>query len=174
MLYIKEANYDDIEQEWQFVRSMPVDENGLTNPYHNISKDDFEQKALPEMIGFAKGENLPEGYVPVTYFFLWSKDVIVGQFRVRHYLTDALRAGAGHIGYFIAKEYRGQGFATEGLRLTLDVAKHIIPEKEFYLRVNKDNPASLQVMLKNGGTIVEEDKINFYVRIHKPIENKNE
>ena len=32
MLYLKAANVQDIEKEYLFVRDMPVDENGLTNP----------------------------------------------------------------------------------------------------------------------------------------------
>lgn len=43
----------------------------------------------------------------------------------------------------------------------------IIPEDEIYLRVNKDNPASLKVMLHNGGYIKYEDEQKFYVRIKK-------
>ena len=40
-----------------------------------------------------------------------------------------------------------------------------MPEPEFYLRVNKDNPASLHVMMNNGGKVVAEDDTKFYVRI---------
>ena len=167
MLYIKEANFEDIEKEYLFVRDMPVDENGLTNQWHGVSREEFEQIALPSMLDFQKGENLPEGYVPETFLFLWNDDEIVGQFRIRHYLCESLRTGAGHIGYFIKKEFRGKGYGTEGLRLTLQVARDIIPEDEFYLRVNKDNPASLKVMLKNGGYIKAEDENKYYVRIKK-------
>ena len=167
MLYIKEANFEDIEKEYLFVQDMPVDENGLTNQWHGVSREEFEQIALPSMLDFQKGENLPEGYVPETFLFLWNDDEIVGQFRIRHYLCESLRTGAGHIGYFIKKEFRGKGYGTEGLRLTLQVARDIIPEDEFYLRVNKDNPASLKVMLKNGGYIKAEDKNKYYVRIKK-------
>ncbi|MCR5115479.1 MAG: GNAT family N-acetyltransferase, partial [Bacteroidales bacterium] len=60
---------------------------------------------------------------------------IVGQFRIRHYLNEALRTGAGHIGYFIAKEFRGKGYATEGLRQTLEVAW-----REFRDRRRSDRP----------------------------------
>lgn len=127
----------------------------------------FEQIALPAMLDFQKGKNLPEGYVPETFLFLWNGDEIVGQFRIRHYLCESLRTGAGHIGYFIKKEFRGKGYGAEGLRLTLQVARDIIPEDEFYLRVNKDNPASLKVMLKNGGYIKAEDENKYYVRIKK-------
>ncbi|MBQ8821873.1 MAG: GNAT family N-acetyltransferase [Lachnospiraceae bacterium] len=167
MLYLKKVNYEDIEKEYLFVRDMPVDENGLTNPYHGVSREEFESKALPEMIAFQKGENLPEGYVPETFLFFWNDDVIIGQFRIRHYLCESLRTGAGHIGYFIKKEFRGKGFGKEGLRQMLQIAREIIPEEEIYLRVNKDNPASLQVMLHNGGYIKYEDKDKFYVRIKK-------
>lgn len=167
MLHLKEANYEDIEKEYLFVRDMPVDENGLTNPYHGISREEFESKALPEMIAFQKGENLPEGYVPETFLFLWEDEEIVGQFRIRHYLCESLRNGAGHIGYFVRREYRGRGYGTEGLKQTLELARNIVPEEEFYLRVNKDNPASLQVMLHNGGYIKYEDEDKFYVRIKK-------
>ena len=165
MLYIKEANFEDIEKEYLFVRDMPVDENGFTNQWHGISQEDFEQIALPAMLDFQKGKNLPEGYVPETFLFLWNGDEIVGQFRLRHYLCESLRTGAGHIGYFIKKEFRGKGYGTEGLRLTLQVARDIIPENEVYLRVNKDNPASLKVMLKNGGYIKAEDEEKYYVRM---------
>ena len=167
MLYIKEANFEDIEKEYLFVRDMPIDENGLTNQWHGVSREDFERIALPSMLDFQKGENLPEGYVPETFLFLWNDGEIVGQFRIRHYLCESLRVGAGHIGYFIKKEFRGKGYGTEGLRLTLQVARGIIPEDEIYLRVNKDNPASLKVMLKNGGYIKAEDDDKYYVRIKK-------
>lgn len=167
-LCLKKANTDDTEKEWLFVRDMPEDENGLTNPWHGISLEEFRSRALPDMIRFSQGIDLPDWMVPETFLFLWEGDVIVGQFRIRHHLNDALREGAGHIGYFVGRPYRGRGLATEGLRLTLKAAKDIVPEEEFYLRVNKDNPASLHVMLSNGGRIVREDEDKCYVRIGNP------
>ena len=64
MLYVKKANLEDIEKEWAFVRDMPEDENGLTNAWSGISHDDFENKALPDMLRFSRGENLPDWMVP--------------------------------------------------------------------------------------------------------------
>ena len=164
---LREANFADIEQEWAFVRDMPLDENGLTNSWHGVSREEFESKALPSMINAAKGKGLPEGYVPETVLFLWKGNEIIGQYRIRHYLCESLRTGAGHIGYFIAKPYRNKGYGKEGLRLTLAIARKIIPEDEIYLRVNRNNPASLHVMLKNGGRVVSEDDEHFFVRISK-------
>ena len=167
MLHIKKVNLEDKEKEYGFVSGVPEDENGFLNEWINISKEDFEEKALKVMHAQEKGENLPEGYVPQTIYFLWDEDEIVSQFNVRHYLCESLIEGSGHVGYFIAEKYRGKGYATEGLRLTLQLAKDIIPEEEIYLRVNKDNPASLRVMQKNGGYIHHEDESKYYVRIVK-------
>ena len=167
MIYIKEANYEDIEKEYLFIRDMPIDENGMTNEWYGISREEFENIALKQMIAFSKGEDLPEGYVPETYLFLWDDDEIVGHFRIRHYLCESLRVGAGHIGYCIKKECRGKGYGKEGLHLTLQIARTIIPEDEIYLRVNRDNTPSLKVMLHNGGYIVGEDEMKYYVRIKK-------
>ena len=168
MIRLKALNREDMEAEWRFVRDMPADENGLTNPYAGISREDFENRAFPAMTDMTAGKNLPEGYVPETFLFLWKDGEIIGQYRIRHYLCESLRTGAGHIGYFIAKPYRGKGYGTEGLRLTLEEARRIVPEEEFYLRVNRDNPASLRVMLKNGGRIAGQDGGHYYVRIPNP------
>ena len=168
MICLKKANPEDIEKEWRFVREMPEDENGLTNAWRGVSREDFERKALPSMLKFAEGKDLPEGYVPETFYFLWKDGEIAGEFRIRHYLCESLRTGAGHIGYFIARPFRGQGLGTEGLRLTLEEAHRIVPEEEIYLRVNLDNPASLHVMLNNGGRIAGRDEGHYFVRIPNP------
>jgi len=166
MLYLKEINFDDIEKEYRFVRDIPFDENGFTNEWHGCTGESFTE-VVRKRIAYSKGEELPEGYVPETFLYLWKDEEIVGEFRIRHFLCESLREGAGHIGYFIGKGYRGYGYATEGLRLTLELARELVPEEEIYLRVNKDNPASLKVMLKNGGRIDHEDAEKYYVRIEK-------
>ncbi len=32
MLYLKAANFDDISKEYEFIKDLPRDENGFTNP----------------------------------------------------------------------------------------------------------------------------------------------
>ncbi len=167
MLYLRECTYGDVEKKFLFVRDIPDDENGFTNEWKDVSREEFENLTLRQMIAFSEGKDLPEGYVPETFLFLWNDDEIVGQFRIRHHLCESLKWGAGHIGYFIKKDFRGKGYGTEGLRLTLKIARDIIPEDEIYLRVNKDNLASLKVMIHNGGYIKYEDDYKYYVRIKK-------
>ena len=166
MLYLKPANYEDIEKEWLFQRSIPADENSFINDYHDISREGFDT-AISMIIAQSKGERLPEGYVPQTVYYLWDSDVIVGTFHFRHYLCRSLIEGSGHIGYYIAPEYRGKGYASHGLKLLLDEIRSCVTEDEIYLRVDRDNPASLKVMLNNGGYIHHEDDNKYYVRIKK-------
>lgn len=167
MLYLKEANFEDVEKEFEFVKNTPKDENGFTNPNFDCTKDEFENDILPRIINYSNGVGLPDGFVPETSYFLWDDETIVGWFRLRHYLNDFLRNGAGHIGYGIGKAYRGKGYATEGLRLTIEKAWDIIEEEEIYISVHKDNPASLKVQQKNGAFIHHEDDKEFYTRIKR-------
>lgn len=166
MLFLKAANTEDIEKEYLFVRNIPTNENGYINNYNSIERQDFDD-ALDCLIANSKGERLPDGYVPATTYFLWNDDTIVGQFQLRHYLCESLINGSGHIGYYIAPEYRGKCYATSGLALLLREARNIVPEDEIYLHVFKYNPASLRVMLKNGGTIRAENNDSYFVRIKK-------
>lgn len=165
MLYLKKANMEDFEKEYFFITNTPLDENGFTNPAFGCSKEDFKNQILPGYINASKGIGLQDGYVPETEFFLWNDDVIVGIFRVRHYLNDFLKNGPGHIGYSIAKSYRGNGYATKGLALTIKEAFKIIKEDEIYMSVQKNNPYSLKVMLNNNAYIHHKDEEEYYTRI---------
>lgn len=165
MIYLKEINLIDIDEEYNAIITLPEDENGFINNYYNVNKDDFEKTVIPKLIDSSKGIGLSDGRVPNTYFFLWDDNKIVGLFKIRHYLNDALRKGAGHIGYSILPEYRGKGYATKGLELAIDKCKKIIPEDEIFLSVHKNNPNSLKVIEKNGAYIVGEDDKEYFARI---------
>ena len=164
---LREINVQDSVAQWEFVTSLPADENGFTNPYHGISYDDYLKNALPTLISYKHPVNMPEWFVPESFFYLWDKDCLLGEFRIRHRLSEALRKGAGHIGYSIRKDERGKGYGTAGLKLAIEIAKDIISEEEIYLRVNKDNIASQKVMLNNQARLVGEDKTHFFMRIPK-------
>ncbi len=166
-LYLKEANAEDWLNEYEFLQAIPADENGFENSCHGMTPEQFRAEALPQMTAWAKGEQMPKGFVPQTTFFLWKGNRIVGMFKVRHYLNDALRNGAGHIGFSIAPEYRGSGYAKAGLRLALNELKKVAPAEEThaYLSCNIDNPASLAVQISCGGIVHHRDETHQYVRI---------
>ena len=111
--------------------------------------------------------NMPDWFVPETFYYLWDDDTLIGEYRIRHYLTDVLKTGAGHIGYSIKKEFRGKGYGTKGLDLTLAVARNIVPEEEIYLCVLKSNIPSFKAIRKNGAYIAGEDDTHYLMRIKK-------
>ncbi len=193
MLYLKPANFEDFVKEYRFVADEPADENGFTNDFSGVSLEHFKESALSRMIDWSNGKNLPEGFVPETFYFLWSDEAclhefcgdegtgksrtpcmnemapsshkIVGEFRLRHHLVPALETGSGHVGQYIHRDFRGRGYCTEGLRLLIEEAKKIVPEDVLYLHCNVDNEASLRVMLKNGGVIHHKNDAGYFVRI---------
>lgn len=140
-------------------------ENGLKNDAYGHSYQQFLQEDLPAMLNQAAGVALPEGWVPQTCYVLMDGDAVVGYIKLRHYLTEAIANGAGHISYGICRSVRGRGYATAGLSLAVQTARQLIPEGEIYMNVNKDNPASLRVMLKCGAYIHHESDGEYYTRI---------
>ena len=167
MMELRKINLQDALSEWQFITEMPAEENGLENSHHGISCEEYVEKALPKIISYEDPVNMPDWFVPETIYYLWEEDTIVGEFRIRHHLTEALRNGAGHIGYSIRKELRGRGYGTAGLKLALEKAGEIVSEDEIYFRLNKDNKASQRVLEKNGAYVTGEDDKHLFMRIRK-------
>ncbi len=166
MIYLKEFNYEDALIEYDFFNQIPDYENGFVNPYHNMPYNEFYD-CIERRIQSSKGINLKEKFVPDTYYFLYDNDRIVGLFKVRHYLNDFLRNGAGHIGYIIHPLFRRQGYGTKGLALAIEKLIHLpdFNDIEIYLSCYKTNTASFKVIQNNGGYIHHEDQFEYYLRI---------
>ena len=167
MLELRKMNYEDTLAQWEYVTALPTNENGLTNNYEGVSLEEYKNHVLPELMMHENPVNMPDWFVPETFYYLWDGDTLVGEFRIRHRLTEALKTGAGHIGYSIKKEHRGKGYGTKGLAMTLEIARQIVPEDEIYLRVLKNNIPSFKVMLNNGAYIAGENDTHFIMRIKK-------
>lgn len=165
MLFLKKINYKDIDKEYEAIVKIPHNENGFENKYWNVSKEDFENEVIPNLLNNSKGIGLSKDRVPDSYFFLWNDQSIVGLFKIRHYLNDFLKQGPGHIGYTILKDYRGNGYATEGLKLAIEECKKLIKEDEIYLSSHKNNPSSLKVQIKCGAYLFGETEDEYLTRI---------
>ena len=167
MVELRKMNLQDIKEQWEYVTALPKDENGLTNPYEGITFEEYETTVLPELMMHENPVDMPEWFVPETYYYLWDEQVLVGEYRIRHYWTEARKVGAGHIGYSIKKEYRGKGYGTKGLAMVLDIAREIVPEDEIYLRVLKSNIRSFKAINSNGAYIADEDETHYLMRVKK-------
>ena len=108
---------------------------------------------LKMQVDYAAGRNMAEGYVQATTF--WAIDdggVVVGTLRLRHHLNKSLLNSGGHIGYYVRPAARGNGVATEMLRLALDEARTLGIERAL-LTAYTMNHASVRVIEKNGGVL---------------------
>ena len=153
----------DYKKTYDLYMTFQETENGYVNNVYGYNYDQF-LKWIEMKRGWSDGIGLPEGFVPDTTYVLEDAGNYVGVFNLRHELNDFLREGPGHIGYCVSEKYRGHGYASKGLKLTLEKAREKGIE-EAYLSVNKDNPASLQVQLKNGARIDHENELEYFTRI---------
>ncbi|MCI1225526.1 MAG: GNAT family N-acetyltransferase [Bifidobacterium sp.] len=142
----------------------PANEHGFENDAAGMSGEEFV-RYLHALERMSAGIGIKPTWVPGTKYILVNDDGdYVGIVNLRQRLNDKLREGAGHIGYGIAPEYRGRGYATQGLRLVLEKAKALGID-EAYLAVHKDNLASLAVQRHLGARIDHEDDEEYYTRI---------
>jgi predicted acetyltransferase len=105
---------------------------------------------------FAKGRNLPDGFVRSDTFWLVRNGTkVLGCSRFRHSLTPWLEHEGGHIGYDIRPLERHKGYGTLILALTLEKARQAGLDRVL-LVCHKNNVASVAVIEKNGGKFENE------------------
>lgn len=91
----------DEERAYDLQKSFAPNENGFVNGAYGLSRQAFS-KFVQLRKRNSQGLDLPEGHVPDTVYVLEDdSEGYVGIVKLRHRLNDALRQGAGHIGYGI-------------------------------------------------------------------------
>ncbi len=104
------------------------------------------------LLSESKGENLPEGYVPQTTFWLIDNERFIGRVSIRHTLTEHLLKVGGHIGYDIRPGKRKMGYGKKILELALQEAKKLGIEKVL-ITCDETNIASKKIIEANGGIL---------------------
>ena len=77
---LRKINIQDAAAQWEYTTALPADENGLTNPYHGVSCDRYMKEVLPALISYEHPVNMPDWFVPETYYYLWDENRLVGEF----------------------------------------------------------------------------------------------
>jgi predicted acetyltransferase len=103
---------------------------------------------------------LPDGTlgprVVETQLWYVDGDEFLGSVGVRHSLTPMLERWGGHIGYAVRPSAWGRGHATAMLAGILDHVRANLPLERVTLTASLNNPASIRVIEKNGGTFRDE------------------
>ena len=136
-------------KEFQTDKDFPLQKSW----YHDFSIENlvgdfasFVEKQLSE----ARGENLPEGYVPQTNYWLVDDGEFVGAVRIRQRLNDHLMQIGGHIGYAIRPSRRRRGYGKKIMELALGKAKEMGIAR-VRITCDADNDASRKIIEQNGG-----------------------
>ncbi|HRW18168.1 MAG TPA: GNAT family N-acetyltransferase [Dermatophilaceae bacterium] len=94
----------------------------------------------------------PVVQVPTTHLFITRGEQFLGSIHLRHWLTDFLSDMGGHISYSVRPSARGQGVASEALRLALPRARDLGLERVL-ITTTTVNEASAKVIEHNGGVL---------------------
>lgn len=125
---------------------------GESYGHYARAKDDFGA-FVHRLRQQAQGIGLPEGYVPMSSYWLMNADgQVLGESRLRHYLSPALEVEGGHIGYAIRPSARRQGYGTRILALTLEKALQR-GVRRVMVTCDTDNIGSARIIEKNGGRL---------------------
>lgn len=116
---------------------------------------DFEVYAK-KLASRARGENLPEGWVPVSVYWLVDNGEYIGRISIRHRLNENLAQFHGHIGYDIRPSQRGKGYGTTTLKLALPKAKELGLSRVL-ITCTTANVGSRKIIEKNGGVFENQE-----------------
>jgi predicted acetyltransferase len=145
--------YSDLLSEYDSMKETPI-------PFTLEFKYKKFGVLVTKLNDCSQGTNLPEGFVPHSSFWLInSNNKIIGVSNIRHELSDQLKRDGGHIGYGVRPTERRNGYGATLLAKSLIKAKGIGLE-EVLLTCNKENIASVKVILKNGGKFESEEFID--------------
>ncbi|MDD2916995.1 MAG: GNAT family N-acetyltransferase [Candidatus Gracilibacteria bacterium] len=142
-------DWENIMGEWNDDRN--ESDNNRKRP-RILFQDTFDKfLAIVEELGLSNDEVRQMAKSSVMFLVDSGENRVLGCSWIRHHIQFSLDAlYNGHIGYGIRPSERGQGYATEILKLSLLEAKKIGLDK-ILIACDDTNVASARVIEKNGG-----------------------
>ena len=152
------------DEEAEFLRAHRATSPGFPAFLHYYEEGMPFSRYLAVLKDQEQGINLPPDRVPTTFLFAFVGNRIVGRASIRHRLNDFLLRVGGHIGYAVVPEFRRRGYATEILRMSLQIAREKHGIARVLVTCDDDNIGSIKTIEKNGGvlesivTVPDDDK----------------
>lgn len=175
-VYLKFPAIEDKDKWLDYVREYKED-----NPEANPAgyKDTFiYEKWVDSIEKHHRGEDLKEGWVPSSMYFVMDDDRIVGTLSIRHNLnTDFLSKYGGHIGYGVRPSERRKGYATTLLNLALEKCKELGLERVM-VSCLESNIGSAKTIENNCGELEEYVEDNgkvfkkYWINVEEALNNK--
>ena len=156
-LILRELTIEDKEEVLEYLKEFTEygsAMNGIGGASSSVSYEDMlEKQKLKKEIPFTSYEQ--EEYPGITYLIIRENDnKIIGSVNIRWNLTKALDENfGGNIGYGIRPTERRKGYATESLRLALNICREK-GMKFVRLGCYTNNIGSRKTILKNGGRLI--------------------
>ena len=141
------------ESYLEAAKEFPPDEDTLVYEREHAERDFDDYVRLVK--SWARGADLPHGWVASSNFWLVEDSVYIGSINIRHELTDWLRRYGGHIGYAIRPTRRRMGYGTLMCKLALEEARTIGLDRVL-ITCDADNPGSRRIIEANGGVFENE------------------
>ncbi|WFN89576.1 GNAT family N-acetyltransferase [Arcanobacterium wilhelmae] len=146
------------------LRELSADDEAAARAAHaQLLGDDFEfllgdssrpwVEYMHELEEMRRGINLPDGFVPATFFGAFVGGELVGRVSVRHELNDYLLARGGHIGYAVLPAHRRRGYGTEILAQALRYCASELGLDRVLVTFDETNAGSRAVIEANGGVL---------------------
>ena len=114
-------------------------------------ESDFES-FVEEERSHSRGENLPEGYVPYSTFWMVDNAEFIGQTNIRHRLNDQLERIGGHLGYDVRPSKRRRGYGKKILELALAKATEL-GIQHVLITCDAGNEPSQKIIERSGGVL---------------------
>ena len=161
---LRPLSEEDGKDVYNFLQTLPKDENGFMNSAAGLTYPEYRQW-LAKQAENARKTEIEDGWrAPSGTWWFYVDGKPIGMAKLRYFLTDALREGGGHLGYAIAPEARGNGYAA----MMVNAMKAVAAEKgieRLLVTVHNDNPASIRTAMKCGGVIERISDVRHYIWI---------
>jgi len=143
-IYLRPLRFRDRNQ-WNQVRA---ENRAWLSPWEATVPPIDSQGALPSFFEMVRMLNLEARFGRSFSFAIWHQRNLIGQISLGGVIYGALRAG--HIGYWIDKNYANKGYTTVAVEILSEYAFDVLELHRVEINLRPENAASRRVAEKAG------------------------